>query len=171
MHARVVLGAGEGVLIKEVSSVQRCPYREVPLYNLSHSSLSPTPTLSLLTLSHSHSLTPHSLPLSHPPTLPPSPQVGGHSSFSYPTSSHPTPSPDSQLLDRTSDSVASSGTSRAARDRGRETRHNDTGMYIYVYTVRVQGQCIANKAAPTRTTPFSMKSCPEWDSNPRDSAY
>ena len=32
----------------------------------------------------------------------------------------------------------------------------------------VQGKCITSKAAPTRTTPFSMKSCPGWDSNPRD---
>ena len=32
MHARVVVGVGKGVLFREVSSVQRCPYREVPLY-------------------------------------------------------------------------------------------------------------------------------------------
>ena len=36
MHARVVLGVGKGVLFREVSSVQECPYiereREVPLY-------------------------------------------------------------------------------------------------------------------------------------------
>ena len=35
MHARVVVGVGKGVLFREVSSVQRCPYREVPLYILS----------------------------------------------------------------------------------------------------------------------------------------
>ena len=34
MHARVVVGVGKGVLFREVSSVQRCPYREVPLYIL-----------------------------------------------------------------------------------------------------------------------------------------
>ena len=34
MHARVVVGVGKGVLFREVSSVQRCPYREVPLYTL-----------------------------------------------------------------------------------------------------------------------------------------
>ena len=28
MHARVVLGVGKGVLFREVSSVQGCPYRE-----------------------------------------------------------------------------------------------------------------------------------------------
>ena len=28
MHARVVLGAGKGVLFREVSSVQECPHRE-----------------------------------------------------------------------------------------------------------------------------------------------
>ena len=32
MQARVLLGVGEGVLFREVSSVQRCPYGEVPLY-------------------------------------------------------------------------------------------------------------------------------------------
>ena len=34
MHARVVLGVGKGVLFREVSSVEECPYieREVPLY-------------------------------------------------------------------------------------------------------------------------------------------
>ena len=34
MHARVVLGVGNGVLFREVSSVQECPHREreVPLY-------------------------------------------------------------------------------------------------------------------------------------------
>ena len=32
MHARVVLGVGKGVLFREVSSVQGCPYRVVPLY-------------------------------------------------------------------------------------------------------------------------------------------
>ena len=34
MHARVVLGVGKGVLFREVSSVQGCPYRNVPLYCL-----------------------------------------------------------------------------------------------------------------------------------------
>ena len=28
MHARVVLGVGKGVLYREVSSVEECPYRE-----------------------------------------------------------------------------------------------------------------------------------------------
>ena len=28
MHARVVLGVGKGVLFREVSSVQECPYIE-----------------------------------------------------------------------------------------------------------------------------------------------
>ena len=28
----MVLGVGKGVLFREVSSVQECPYREVPLY-------------------------------------------------------------------------------------------------------------------------------------------
>ena len=28
MHARVVLGAGKGVLFREVSSVHGCPHRE-----------------------------------------------------------------------------------------------------------------------------------------------
>ena len=28
MHARVVLGVGNGVLFREVSSVQECPHRE-----------------------------------------------------------------------------------------------------------------------------------------------
>ena len=32
MHARVVLGVGKGVLFREVSSVQECPYKEVALY-------------------------------------------------------------------------------------------------------------------------------------------
>ena len=32
MHARVVLGATKGVLFREVSSVQGCPYRSVPHY-------------------------------------------------------------------------------------------------------------------------------------------
>ena len=41
MHARVVVGVGKGVLFREVSSVQRCPYREVPLY--SETSLIRTP--------------------------------------------------------------------------------------------------------------------------------
>ena len=36
MHARVVVGMGKGVLFREVSSVQRCPYREVPLYGQKH---------------------------------------------------------------------------------------------------------------------------------------
>ena len=44
MHARVVLGVGKGVLFREVSSVQECPYRErererergVPLYMYIH---------------------------------------------------------------------------------------------------------------------------------------
>ena len=31
MHARVVLGVGKGVLFREVSSVQECPHRWVPL--------------------------------------------------------------------------------------------------------------------------------------------
>ena len=31
-HARVVLGVGKGVLFREVSSVQGCPYRGVQLY-------------------------------------------------------------------------------------------------------------------------------------------
>ena len=37
MHARVVhvLGLGKGVLFREVSSVQGCPYRGVPLNLLS----------------------------------------------------------------------------------------------------------------------------------------
>ena len=30
MHARVVVGLGKGVFIREVSSVQGCPYRGVP---------------------------------------------------------------------------------------------------------------------------------------------
>ena len=30
MHARVVLGAGKGVLFREAPSVQECPYRGVP---------------------------------------------------------------------------------------------------------------------------------------------
>ena len=33
MHARVVLGAGKGVLFGDVSLVQVCPYRGVPLYS------------------------------------------------------------------------------------------------------------------------------------------
>ena len=32
MHAREVLGVGKGVLFREVSSVQECPYKEVALY-------------------------------------------------------------------------------------------------------------------------------------------
>ena len=32
MYARVVLGVGKGVLFREVSSTQECPYRRVPLY-------------------------------------------------------------------------------------------------------------------------------------------
>ena len=32
MHARVILEVGKGVLVREVSSVQVCPYRGVPLY-------------------------------------------------------------------------------------------------------------------------------------------
>ena len=32
LHARVVVGVGKGVLFREVSSVQGCPYRGVPLY-------------------------------------------------------------------------------------------------------------------------------------------
>ena len=32
MYARVVVGVGKGVLYREVSSVQGCPYRGVPLY-------------------------------------------------------------------------------------------------------------------------------------------
>ena len=32
MHARVVLGVGKGVLSREVSSVQECPHRGVPLH-------------------------------------------------------------------------------------------------------------------------------------------
>ena len=32
MHARVVVGVGKGVLFREVSSVQGCPHRGVPLY-------------------------------------------------------------------------------------------------------------------------------------------
>ena len=32
MHARVVLRVGEGALFREVSSVQRRPYRAVPPY-------------------------------------------------------------------------------------------------------------------------------------------
>ena len=31
-YARVVVGVGKGVLYREVSSVQGCPYRGVPLY-------------------------------------------------------------------------------------------------------------------------------------------
>ena len=31
MYARVVVGVGKGVLFREVSSVQGCPYRGVPL--------------------------------------------------------------------------------------------------------------------------------------------
>ena len=34
MHARVLLGMGNGVLFREVSSVEGCPYRGVPLYNV-----------------------------------------------------------------------------------------------------------------------------------------
>ena len=32
MYARVVLGAAKSVPFREVSSIQGCPYREVPLY-------------------------------------------------------------------------------------------------------------------------------------------
>ena len=40
MHARVVLGLGKGVLFREVSSVQGCPYRGVPLNSAKYTCMS-----------------------------------------------------------------------------------------------------------------------------------
>ena len=80
MYARVVLGATKSVPFREVSSIQGCPYRGVPLYNtplshityytcaVTHSAFTNSLTYVIIQSVHSHTHT-HSHAHTHTHTL------------------------------------------------------------------------------------------------------